>query len=93
MLRYLGLCALGVETAGGGGGTSMGHAQLPGVVNATKFRDAVLAQRDLVTTSGPSASSQPASGALTSNEAALNEMRDSLKRIEGMLERRFSNDA
>tara|TARA_R110002072_G_scaffold302678_3_gene487239 strand:- start:1459 stop:2061 length:603 start_codon:yes stop_codon:yes gene_type:complete len=93
VLRYLGLCALGVETAGGGGGTSMGHAQLPGVVNATRFRDAVLAQRDLVTTSGPSASSQPASGALTSNEAALNEMRDSLKRIEGMLERRFSNDA
>ena len=90
ILRYLGLCALGVETAGGGAGTTMGQAQLPGVVDATKFRDAVLAQRDLVTSGGQVASPQAAPGAVTSDDSALADMRDSLQRIEALLERRFN---
>ena len=92
LLRYLGLCSLGVETAGGGANTAMGQAHLPGVVEAEKFRDAVLAQRDRVTESGrgpvaggeatPLASSVAGAG---SDPDALNDIRDSLMRIEGLL--------
>ncbi|MFT5288887.1 MAG: putative membrane protein, partial [Planctomycetota bacterium] len=49
LLRYLGLCSLQIETAGGGQGSAMGQAALSGVVDALGFRDKVLAQRDRVT--------------------------------------------
>ncbi len=85
ILRKLGLCSLGVETAGGGAGTAMGNASLPGVVDALGFRDAVLSQRDIVTTGGRSAA--PAPQPATEAEAGtLGEIRDSLQRIERLLE-------
>ena len=87
ILRYLGLCSLTVETAGGGAGTNMGQAALPGVVDAVGFRDAVLAQRDLVTSS-PGA---PVAAKAGSEEDTLVEIRDSLQRIEGLIDRHLSS--
>ncbi len=82
ILRSLGLCSLSVETAGGGANTGMGQAQLPGVVDAVGFRDAVLAQRDKVTERGPA----PAVAPTTDEPGTLVEIRESLQRIEGLLE-------
>ncbi|MCP3919746.1 MAG: PH domain-containing protein [bacterium] len=92
ILRYLGLCSLGVETAGGGANTNMGQAQLPGVVDAEQFRDAVLAQRDLVTDSGaaPAIAAAERPQVASADADTLNEIRDSLGRIERLLTDRFS---
>jgi len=79
ILRYLGLCSLQIETAGGGGqGTSMGHAMLPGVVDADKFRDLVLEQRDSVVLDGAGGGAERT----TSELEVLNEISATLKRIE-----------
>lgn len=91
VLRALGLCSLRVETAGGGGGSQMGQAFLPGVVDALKFRDAVMKQRDLVT-SGQSQAA-PAPVARDDEAETLHDIRDSLKRIEGLLEKGLSERA
>jgi putative membrane protein len=80
VLRYLGLCSLKIETAGGGQGDSMGQALLPGVVAALEFRDMVLDQRDLVT--GGVATPTPAP---PSEEGVLVDIRDTLQRIEKSL--------
>ena len=95
VLRWLGLCTLAVETAGGGAaaaGTGMGR--LTGVVDALAFRDAVLAQRDRVTGGGVS-SEASASGAnaasSATSEATLGEIRDSLARIETLLRDRWQS--
>lgn len=83
ILRRLGLCSLRVETAGGGGGSQMGQAHLPGVVDALEFRDAVMRQRDLVT--GSREDGPEREGA---EEGTLTEIRDALLRIEALLGRR-----
>lgn len=88
ILRWLGLCSLGVETAGGGQATAMGQAQLPGVVDAIGFRDAVLKQRDLVVASG-APSPQAAPAAAPHDERSLTEIRDTLGRIEALLDQRL----
>lgn len=82
ILRHFGLCSLKVETAGGGSGTSMGQVSLPGVVEALAFRDAVLNQRDRVVGAVPSAP------AAASSEPVLEEIRDTLGRIESLLAER-----
>ncbi len=80
VLRYLGLCSLKIETAGGGQGSTMGQATLPGVMNALEFRDKVLEQRDLV-----------AGGALApaqttpSEDGIMVDIHDTLLRIEKSL--------
>jgi putative membrane protein len=80
LLRYFGLCSLRIETAGGGQGSTMGQAVLPGVVAALEFRDKVLEQRDLVTkgASAPAPSGQ-------SDDGVLVDIRDTLQRIEKSL--------
>ena len=83
VLRRLGLCTLSVETAGGGAGTSMGQAQLTGVVDAIGFRDAVMRQRDLVV-GGAAALAAPVQAG-DPGEATLTEVRDVLVRIERLL--------
>ena len=95
VLRWLGLCTLTVETAGGGAATpGTGQGQLTGVVDALAFRDAVLAQRDRVTGGGDS-SAAPAPGASAApsgtSEATLGEIRDSLARIETLLRERWQS--
>ena len=94
VLRRLGLCSLRVETAGGGAGGQMGQAHLPGVIDAVAFRDAVLRQRDIVCglvpsrrrpVEGSAAAASPAADAAT-----LREIRDSLGRIEKLLDERLA---
>ena len=98
ILRYLGLCSLRIETAGGGQGASTGQAMLPGVVDAEGFRDRVLAQRDAVVLDGAGATAMmleaaprakaQGDGRSEAGEAVLIEIRDTLRRIEGHLEAR-----
>ena len=83
ILRYLGLCSLQIETAGGGGqGTNMGQAMLHGVIDADKFRDRVLEQRDRVVLDG---SAGGAASTSPSDEHVLAEISETLKRIETKL--------
>jgi putative membrane protein len=87
ILRWLGLCALRVETAGGGAGGTMGHTHMPGVVDAIGFRDAVLRQRDRVVGMAPE---EPALASAprpepVSADPTLVEVRDALLRIERLL--------
>ncbi|MFT5081725.1 MAG: putative membrane protein [Planctomycetota bacterium] len=86
ILRYLGLCSLTIETAGGGAGTAMGQAALVGIMGPVEFRNAVIRQRDLVVSGQGRA---PAAAEATPQEAAsgqvLEDIRDSLGRIEKMM--------
>ncbi len=94
LLRYLGLCSLAVETAGGGmQGSAMGQAQLPGVVDALAFRDAVIKQRDLVTGHGIARAVAPAAAtAAPVDDVVLRDVRDTLQRIETLLDERLPRD-
>jgi putative membrane protein len=85
LLRFLGLCSLGIETAGGGPATST--AQLIGVVDAIAFRDAVLRQRDLVSSAGTEVAPPtiPLDSMEGSSQELLSDIRDSLGRIEDLL--------
>lgn len=88
LLRWLGLALLHVETAGqnvAGGGS----AHLVGVVDAPKFRDAVLTQRERVSegTDSRTPAHVAATAASTAGASELGEIRDSLQRIEALLER------
>jgi len=83
VLRYLGLCSLKVETAGGGQGSNMGQATLAGVVEALAFRDKVLDQRDRV--AGGAATATGTEPPTSPSDALLVEIRDTLHRIEGQL--------
>ena len=88
-MRYFDIEALSVETAGQSSVGSLIH--LAGIKDGREFRDAVLAQRDLIVgTSGD----KPAGSMLneSTNTAGasaelLTEIRDTLKRIEKHLER------
>ncbi|MCZ6830288.1 MAG: PH domain-containing protein [Gammaproteobacteria bacterium] len=83
VMRYFGIYKLTVETAGQSGPGAL--VALTGIVDAKSFREAVLAQRDLV--SGPSAA-HPSPGAPPSDSsqaAILEEVRDALLRIEALL--------
>lgn len=84
VLRYLGLCSLKIETAGGGQGSTMGQALLPGVVDAVAFRDRVLNQRDLVVVGAGVSGAADGTG----DDGVLVEIRDTLLRIEKALEDR-----
>ncbi|QDU65172.1 PH domain-containing protein [Engelhardtia mirabilis] len=86
ILRYLGLCSLTIETAGGGQGAATGQAVLPGVANAEEFRDRVLEQRDRVTLRDDSSERAAAVPAVPMRESGtLDEIRDILVRIDQRL--------
>lgn len=80
VLRHLGLCSLRIETAGGGQGSTMGQAALPGVMDALEFRDQVLEQRDLVA-GGTLAPAQTT----PSEDGIMVDIHDTLLRIEKSL--------
>ena len=81
ILRYLGLVKLKVETAGQSS-ASGALLSLIGIEEPLAFRDAVLRQRDLVTSAGPLP--QPDVGG---GDAVLRDIRDSLVRIEALMRR------
>ncbi len=96
LLRYLGLCSLQIETAGGGQGSAMGQAILSGVMDALEFRDKVLTQRDRVTQgtldapvgAGAQATSFVPETDTAAGSTVLVEIRDTLQRIEQQLKER-----
>ena len=81
-LKAFGLCSIRAETAGAVTTAGGGGAGLVGVVDARKFRNAVLDQRELVTSGG---SSLPVEMAEAGEKAVLEEIRDALLRIEGKM--------
>lgn len=80
LLKYFGLSILKIETAGN---TGQGTADLSliGIIDASKFRNEVFEQRDMVTDNVQSAPD----AAEASNNQVLSEIRDSLLRIENKL--------
>jgi putative membrane protein len=94
LMRYFGLHALSVETAGQSAGPGGALVTLTGIVDAAEFREAVLSQRDRyerlenessdgatpAAGSPPIANGEPGGGA--AQTALLEEIRDSLRRIE-----------
>ncbi|MFT7485912.1 MAG: membrane protein YdbS with pleckstrin-like domain [Candidatus Paceibacteria bacterium] len=84
LLRWLGLSSLAVETAGQSNPQGTSDAALAGVVGAPEFRDAILEQRDQVVSYGPSRAATPEK---VSEGDVLVDIRDSLQRIEGLLEK------
>ena len=86
LMRHYGLRGLKVETAGASGQNASSEGNLIGVIDAEAFRDAILAQRQLVidAESGRAPSAAPAAAG-TSGDAVLVEIRDILARIETRL--------
>lgn len=85
VMRYLDLKALQVETAGQSGPGAL--VQMIGIVDTNGFRDAVLAQRDKVGSRQPVAAAGLSASA---GSATMTDIRDSLQRIESLLEKRWS---
>ncbi|MGI9626915.1 MAG: PH domain-containing protein [Longimicrobiales bacterium] len=84
VMRYLGLQALSVETAGQSSAGAL--VKLTGIVDNEDFRAAVLAQRDRVVetvSAGETVAALPA--VPSSSDAVLVEIRDVLNRIEAGL--------
>lgn len=86
VLRWLGLSALAVETAGQSSPQGASDAALAGVIDAPAFRDAILEQRDRVVATGHLTPAAPATSS-ESSDVVLIEIRDSLQRIEVLLKR------
>ena len=78
VMRYYGLRGLRVETAGQSG-ESAGEGDLIGLIDAVKFRDAILGQRE-----GTLEPEQPAASAVGTDDTnrLLAQIRDILARIE-----------
>jgi putative membrane protein len=85
IMRHLDLEALAVETAGQSSQGALVH--LAGVVDARRFRDAVLKQRDEVISAMNAEAPQATTAATSSNPPGdvLNDIRDTLHRIERQL--------
>lgn len=93
ILRAIGLATLKVETAGASAPQGQADAGLTGIVEPMAFRDAVLDQRDrLLGYVGSSAGLEPdpAHGPTVKagSDDVLMDIHDSLRRIEGLLEKR-----
>lgn len=83
IMRYLGLRALSIETAGQSGPGAL--VRVTGIVDTEDFRQAVLSQRDKVveTLAGSADTTRPAAGAEADH--VLVDIRDTLRRIEDKL--------
>ena len=82
LMRLFGVMQLKVETAGQSGAGSL--VGLTGIVDAEAFREAVLAQRDKLQVLARAGGS----GGSETDDDALRELRDSVLRIEKMLQAR-----
>ncbi len=87
IMRYFGIEALSVETAGNSSGASL--VQLTGIKDGRAFRDLVLAQRDRVTISGDlvqaAAVGSTSAGSNDQTIKLLTEIRDSMRNLENRL--------
>lgn len=88
LLRMLGLKSLHVETAGQSGPGAL--VNMVGIVDTDEFRDAVLMQRDKISEHGIATASPAAAPAPQADALLLGEIRDSLQRIEALLEKRWN---
>ena len=84
IMRQFDLYTLSVETAGQSGPGAL--VSLTGIVDAKAFREAVLNQRDAVSSTSPAVDTEMSLQAPTDVNVLLTEIRDSLHRIESLLE-------
>lgn len=84
IMRHYDLHTLSIETAGQSG-PAAALVALCGIVDAKDFREAVLKQRDCLREQGPKPVAPPA--ATGPETPVLNEIRDSLLRIEDLLKK------
>ncbi len=86
IMRYCGLKSIGVETAGQSGASGAPLISLLGIVDTDNFRSQVLAQRDLITGSSAAINTdKPAPP--SSSPGELQEIADTLRRMETLLDR------
>lgn len=90
VMRHFGLYKLSVETAGQSGPGSL--VSLIGIVDAKDFRETVLKQRDHMAEQSGSRASSSTDESAVSGSATLEEVRDSLLRIEALLAARTEKD-
>jgi putative membrane protein len=92
IMRMFDLKKLGVETAGqsGAGGASL--VSLMGIVGTDEFRRRVLAQRDIITIGTGETSKAATHAAPPESRSELNEISETLLRIESHLDRLASRD-
>ena len=83
IMRYFGLQAVKVETAGGS--TPGALIKLVGIVEAREFRDTVLRQRDAIASAAFPVSTEAASVVAGQDDTVLREIHDTLLRIEQKL--------
>lgn len=81
LLRYFGLSSLQIETAGQSAASAV-DMKLIGIVDAEKFRQVVMDQRDDVTYNRGSQTSTAEAGIDHSLKSILQDISDTLKRIE-----------
>jgi putative membrane protein len=84
LMRYMDLHTLTVETAGQSGQGAL--VSLTGIVDARSFREAVLAQREAVSSSTAKNTPEEAAVPVSDNGELLVEIRDALLRIENRLQ-------
>ena len=92
VMRHYGLRGLKVETAGASGQDSSSEGNLIGVIDAEAFRNAVLAQRQIIIDAESGRAPAPVAAASATgsggSDAVLVEIRDILARIETQLVQR-----
>lgn len=89
IMRHYDLYTLTVETAGQSGPGAL--VKLTGIVDAKEFREAVLAQREVVSVAISKGSPDSAQEAPSDTASLLSEIRDSLLRIEAKFDKRSDN--
>ena len=85
LMRWCGVEAIAVETAGQSGMQGGSLVNLVGMRDARAFRDAVLARRDEIAGGAPEPAAPPAPAGSPDPNATLLEIRDTLLRIEERL--------
>lgn len=83
LMRYFGIFKLTVETAGQSGAGAL--VALTGIVDAKEFREAVLAQRDIISGNLSASRGVTRTQDDSTDDATLVEIKNSLLRIEAML--------
>ena len=87
LMRHFDVEQLSVETAGQSGPGAL--VQVQGIIGAREFRQKVLDQKDLMAGQSKSPSDSPSVSSSAHDDSTLNEIRDSLLRIEKLLTKKF----